>query len=607
MNSNIAKNEKKNVDEGHTFHIPVMGTGFSIDTPMKVAKYGISSVISLVDDVLIEQVRKFYSDHFGEPYKEISDKDSDPRASRITAYLNLVHRIVQKQVKELQSSPFEKGSEITRYYEMLPENPLKELYHRMCNTNDEEEKTELQEELRARATPGSIDVNIMTKLNCTNYRNGKKLSVEFNDAMAALRGYAQSTLCSAIILSAGMNQQLYSYIADFDDFFPDNRGVIKKKIVLKVSDYRSAMIQGRYLAKRRLWVSEYRIESGLNCGGHTFPTLGLLIGPILAEFRKNRELLEQKLNTTYTKAWDGTSNPGLDQPQDLRITVQGGIVSTAEQDLLMNHYNVDGTGWGTPFMMATDVINIDEEHQRKLMECKEGDVFLSDSSPVGVPYWNLKTSASENKRREYINSGTPGSPCPRAYLRFDTTYATQGMCLASRAYQKRCLQDLESEDISEELRSAKKELILAKSCICHDLGGSVKRKMGIDRDAAPAMCCGPSISYFTKLTSLEEMVSHIYGRLSLLSSSDRPHMFIKELQLYIEHLSDQIQRYSIGLAAKTPKQCAEFARNLTESIRYYRDFSVQLVEDQREKFIDDLHSLQKQLEGLVPAPTVETC
>ena len=31
----------------HNFYIPVMGTGFTIDTPLKVAKYGISSVVSL--------------------------------------------------------------------------------------------------------------------------------------------------------------------------------------------------------------------------------------------------------------------------------------------------------------------------------------------------------------------------------------------------------------------------------------------------------------------------------------------------------------------------------------------------------------------------------
>ncbi|KKK80246.1 hypothetical protein LCGC14_2825420, partial [marine sediment metagenome] len=44
----------------HTFHIPVMGIGFTIDTALRVAKYGISSVISLVDDTLIEQMRQFH-------------------------------------------------------------------------------------------------------------------------------------------------------------------------------------------------------------------------------------------------------------------------------------------------------------------------------------------------------------------------------------------------------------------------------------------------------------------------------------------------------------------------------------------------------------------
>ena len=42
---------------------------------------------------------------------------------------------------------------------------------------------------------GSIDVNIMSKLDRTNYaKDGTILSDEFNDAKAALRGYAESTL-----------------------------------------------------------------------------------------------------------------------------------------------------------------------------------------------------------------------------------------------------------------------------------------------------------------------------------------------------------------------------------------------------------------------------
>jgi hypothetical protein len=43
----------------HSFHVPVMGIAFTIDSPIKLAPYGISSVISLVDDELLEQMRAF--------------------------------------------------------------------------------------------------------------------------------------------------------------------------------------------------------------------------------------------------------------------------------------------------------------------------------------------------------------------------------------------------------------------------------------------------------------------------------------------------------------------------------------------------------------------
>ena len=46
---------------GHNFHIPVLGLGFSIDTPLKVARYGISSVVSIVDDELTERMRAYHS------------------------------------------------------------------------------------------------------------------------------------------------------------------------------------------------------------------------------------------------------------------------------------------------------------------------------------------------------------------------------------------------------------------------------------------------------------------------------------------------------------------------------------------------------------------
>ena len=144
-------------------------------------------------------------------------------------------------------------------------------------------------------TIGSIDVNIMTKVDKDNYIKNEKLPVEYNDAHAALRGFANSKLKSSVVLSAGMNPRLYAYMSQFDDFYPNENGEFKKKIILKVSDYRSALIQGKFLAKKGLWVSEYRIESGLNCGGHAFATDGYLLGPVLAEFKEKREELRASI------------------------------------------------------------------------------------------------------------------------------------------------------------------------------------------------------------------------------------------------------------------------------------------------------------------------
>ena len=48
----------------HTFNIPVMGLAYTIDSPIRVAHLGISSVISIMDDELIEKMNAFYSRKF---------------------------------------------------------------------------------------------------------------------------------------------------------------------------------------------------------------------------------------------------------------------------------------------------------------------------------------------------------------------------------------------------------------------------------------------------------------------------------------------------------------------------------------------------------------
>ena len=55
----------------HSFHIPVMGLGYTIDTPLKVARFGISSVVSIIEDELVERMREFHCGQSGEAYVPI--------------------------------------------------------------------------------------------------------------------------------------------------------------------------------------------------------------------------------------------------------------------------------------------------------------------------------------------------------------------------------------------------------------------------------------------------------------------------------------------------------------------------------------------------------
>ncbi|MCK4515473.1 MAG: hypothetical protein KAU31_09460, partial [Spirochaetaceae bacterium] len=423
-------------------------------------------------------------------------------------------------------------SDITRYFELLPEGPLKQLHEEMLETEDSARRDELETKLRQSIVPGNIDVNIMTKVDRIPYRKGAPMEPEHGDAMTALRGYARSTLNSSVVLSAGMNPQLYNYISVFDDFFPDAEGRLQKRIILKVSDFRSAFVQGRYLAKRGLWVSEFRIESGLNCGGHVFPSAGQVIGPILEEFKSRRDELVEQVYPIYEKSLNKLNHLHPSSAPSVRVTVEGGISTAFENELLFKYYGVDGTGWGTPFLLVPEVTHVDPEHLKKLVDASGDDVYLSRTSPFGVPFWSLRNSASEEAHRERIRQGAPGSACPKGYIKLTPSpYSDEPVCTGSRFYQKRRLEALEQEELSGPQREAVKDSILQKACICHDLAGVATLETGIDPKATPAVCCGPNIELFKKIATLEEMANHIYGRVSLLLDAERPNLFVRELKI----------------------------------------------------------------------------
>jgi len=586
----------------HTYHIPVLGLAFSIDTPLKVARYGISSVVSIVDDVLLERMREYHAKKCGRAFVPIPEKSADHRASRITAYLNLLKDIVDEQFITLKNSEFVEGSEVSKYFDLLPhESDLKKLYNKMLAVTDKKYKEELQAVLREKMACGAIDVNIMSKVDKINYDvNGDSLGEKFTDAVAALRGFAQSNCNSALVLSAGMNPRLYSSLEDFADFYPDSDQQLRKKIILKVSDFRSAFIQAKFLAKKGLWISEFRVESGLNCGGHAFATEGYLLGPILEEFKLRRSEMVNELFDIYQKS---LANKGiqLSEAPSQKLTVQGGIGTSRENNFLINHYNLDGTGWGSPFLLVPEATNVDTETLEALEDAASEDFYISGSSPLGVPFNNFRKSSAEALRLERIKKGRPGSPCRKKFLVSNTEFTEQPICTASREFQNLKIKQLESADLPAEEHKRQFDLITEKICLCEGLATSAYIKNNIVKpreNTAVAICPGPNLAFFSRSFTLKEMVQHIYGKVDLLNKIDRPNLFVNELKLYIEYLKKDVSQHIGELNDKKSKYLVKFKEQLILGIEYYKNLVPQLLnetETYKTKMMNDLRDLEKLL------------
>ncbi len=589
--------------EPHAFHIPVMGLAFTVDTPIKVARFGISSVISIIEDRLIELMRGHYYKSMGKLYLPIPDTEDDYRARRITDYLNLVNDIVSSQIEKLRNSAFEAGSELMKYFEMLPNgSPAKRLFENMLRTADDGEKKAMQHTLRQHVKAGAIDVNIMTKVDKNTYDRSGNLLADASDAVAALRGYANSNLKnSSVVFSAGLNPRLFNYMERTTAFNPVAPGAFDKKVTIKVSDFRSALIQGKYLAKKGIWVSEFRVESGLNCGGHAFATDGSLLGPILEEFKNRKQELTDALFALYQPAAREKGIAIFEEPHPLRIAVQGGIGTFEEAEFLKERYDVYSTGWGTPFLLCPEATTVDKNTLGLLESAKEEDVVLSRNSPLGIRFNYLKGTTSETEKLERIRKGRPGSPCTEKHLVSNTEFTKEPICTASRSYQKRKIEQLKAMDLPEQEYQRKYEDVVSKECLCIGLMNSVVHEYSVPavkKLEAVTICPGPNIAYFNKVVTLREMADHIYGRTNLLSATDRPHMFIKELNLNIDYLREQVQEAPSG-NEKIFKEMASFGKHLMDGIGYYRDRAEDIVRRGRESFLEQLKNGEERLQKVM--------
>jgi hypothetical protein len=298
------------------------------------------------------------------------------------------------------------------------------------------------------------------------------------------------------------------------------------------------------------------------------------LGTILEEFKTNRQQLKDTLFDIYSAALETKGKTKVSKTPSLIFTVQGGIGTYEESELLLNHYGMDSTGWGTPFLLVPEATTVDDATLQLLSAAKEKDVVLSNKSPLGIRFFYLKGTTSDHERALRIQKGKPGSPCTEKHLAFNTEFTTEPICTASHKYQKLKIEQLQSLNLPLNEYNTQLNEVLEKECLCVGLSNAAAITYDepfLKNLPSVNICPGPNIANFSKVVSLQTMVDHIYGRTNILSNPNRPHMFIAELNLYMDYLKEQLEadKFS-GQLIKKKKYYTSFFKNLNDGITYYR-------------------------------------
>jgi hypothetical protein len=274
----------------------------------------------------------------------------------------------------------------------------------------------------------------------------------------------------------------------------------------------------------------------------------------------------------------------------------------------MEHYSLNGTGWGSPFLLVPEATNVDDQTLDKLAKAEKEDYYLSYASPLGIPFNNFRKSSGQRQLEDRIEKGRPGSPCYKKFLSSDSEFTDAPVCTASREYQNLKILQLREKNLPVDLFKDEFSKITEKDCLCEGLGASVLIKDGVKLShnlSAVTICPGPNLAYFSGVFTLAEMVGHIYGRWNILNERNRPNMFINELQMYVDYYKKRLES-NLVLNPKQLKYLQTFKTNLLEGINYYKGLisfikreSDQYISTMKEELDNALLSLSKQSLGLV--------
>ncbi len=294
-----------------------------------------------------------------------------------------------------------------------------------------------------------------------------------------------------------------------------------------------------------------------------------------------------------------------EKPMPLNITAQGGIGTAEEHEFLLDHYQVDAVGWGSPFLLVPEATSVDNETRTLLANAKEDDFYLSTISPLGVPFNSVKGVSNEIWKQKRIDENNSGSSCPKRLLALSKEYDEKGMCTASKKYQDIKLDELESikETISTNTFEKIRIKITEKSCLCVGLVNAAYLENDIKikgQQQGIVICPGPNLAYFDSEISLSNMVQHIYGNANVMTDENRPNVFVKELKMYVDYLRNEISDFSIKISGGQIKKWNSFKHNLLEGITYYQNLfsNTEFFKNERTKIQTQIERYQQELNAI---------
>ncbi|MCF6357836.1 MAG: hypothetical protein L3J54_08510, partial [Draconibacterium sp.] len=221
---------------------------------------------------------------------------------------------------------------------------------------------------------------------------------------------------------------------------------------------------------------------------------------------------------------------------------------------------------------------------------KEKDYYYSGLSPLGVPFNSIYGASMSVQRLELAKNGTEGTPCSKGYLRYNTEYTKKPICTSSRQYQTLKLKDLAALNLPKDEYQKAYDKIIEPECLCVGLGVStiLSKDIEVKPTDKVTVCPGPNLAYFSKISTLKEMVDHIYGRINLLDNSPRPHMFLKELNMYLDIFKKRIDAFLKDIDnTKEKKQLIKFQKNIFDGVNYYKE----LFAEKKKEVIDEMERM----------------